>query len=70
MEKSHFSLGLREAVRAFFARLREKLQQSDAKVGEISSMMDSMYRKFSAEHALALSLPAPFSLERAPKASL
>jgi hypothetical protein len=64
MEKSRFSTGLRDAVKVFFAQLRDNMAQSEAKIAEINDMMESMYRKFSAEHALSLNMPMAFSLDR------
>lgn len=64
MEKSKLSIGLREAVRQFFAQLRHNLTTSNKKTDEISEMMAIMYRKFSTEHGLALSAPMPFSLDK------
>jgi hypothetical protein len=62
MEKSRF--GMREAVKHFFDRIRHNLDESDQKIVEISSMMESMYRKFSSEHGLSLNLPMTFSLDK------
>ncbi|WP_394779499.1 dynamin family protein [Undibacterium sp.] len=64
MEKSKLSIGLREAVKQFFAQLRHNLVTSNKKTDEISEMMAIMYRKFSTEHGLALSAPMPFSLDK------
>jgi hypothetical protein len=64
MEKSHFSAGLRSAVKEFFAQIRKNLQASGQKTEEITAMMTVMYRKFSTEHGLALSSPMPFSLDK------
>lgn len=64
MEKSRFSAGLRQAVRDFFANIKDNLQQSDRKTDEITEMMSVMYRKFSTEHGLALATPMPFSLDK------
>ena len=64
MEKSKFSIGLREAVRQFFAQVKLNLQTSNRKTDEISEMMTVMYRKFSTEHGLALSAPMSFSLDK------
>lgn len=64
MEKSRFSTGLRQAVRDFFGHVQSNLAQSSLKIEEITSMMTVMYRKFSAEHGLALSAPMPFSLDK------
>lgn len=64
MEHSKFSVGLREAVKQFFARIKLNLLISNKKTDEISEMMTVMYRKFSTEHGLALSAPMPFSLDK------
>ncbi|WP_317203175.1 dynamin family protein [Janthinobacterium sp.] len=64
MQASRFFLGVREAVKQYFERIRRNLELSERKTGEISEMMGVMYRKFSAEHGLALALPMPFSLQR------
>ena len=64
MEKSKFSIGLRESVRQFFAQIKLNLQTSNRKTDEISEMMTVMYRKFSTEHGLALSAPMSFSLDK------
>ncbi|MEO6351655.1 MAG: dynamin family protein [Burkholderiaceae bacterium] len=64
MEHSNFSIGLRQAVRVFFDRTRRHLALSGQKTEEISEMMTVMYRKFSTEHGLAVSLPMPFSLQK------
>ena len=64
MDRSKFSAGLRAAVRDFFEQIRKNLAASSQKTDEISEMMTIMYRRFSAEHGLALSSPMPFSLEK------
>ena len=64
MLESTFTAGLREAMEAFFTRLRGNLAQSDAEITEISSMLASMYRRFSVEHGLKLTQPAGFSTRR------
>ncbi|PXX44247.1 dynamin family protein [Undibacterium pigrum] len=64
MEKSKFSIGLRESVKQFFAQVKLNLQTSNRKTDEISEMMTVMYRKFSTEHGLALSAPMSFSLDK------
>jgi hypothetical protein len=64
MESVRFATGMRAPVRAFFDAARANLDASTAKVGEIGAMMETMYRKFSAEHGLALALPMPLSLAR------
>jgi uncharacterized protein YdcH (DUF465 family) len=64
MEAARFATGMRAPVRSFFDQARANLAQSDAKLGEIAAMMDTMYRKFAAEHGLALAVPTPITLER------
>ncbi len=64
MEKSKFSVGLRDSVKQFFAQVKLNLQTSNKKTDEISEMMTVMYRKFSTEHGLALSSPMSFSLDK------
>lgn len=64
MEKSKFSMGLRAAVRDFFAQIQKNIAISGRKTEEITEMMTVMYRKFSTEHGLALSSPMPFSLDK------
>ncbi|MFZ6800777.1 dynamin family protein [Undibacterium sp. Di24W] len=64
MEKSKFSLGLKEAIKEFFEQVKLNLTASNRKTDEISEMMSIMYRKFSTEHGLALTSPMPFSLDK------
>ncbi|WP_395007841.1 dynamin family protein [Undibacterium sp.] len=64
MEASRFSLGIKEAIKNFFAQIKTNLQASNRKTNEISEMMAIMYRKFSTEHGLALTAPMPFSLDK------
>jgi hypothetical protein len=64
MQASRFATGMRAPVRSYFEAMRANLDASSAKVLEIGAMMDSMIRKFSSEHGLALAGPMPLSLER------
>jgi hypothetical protein len=64
MEGVRFATGMRAPVREFFDAARAKLDASTGKIGEIGAMMDTMYRKFSAEHGLALAMPMALSLAR------
>jgi uncharacterized protein YdcH (DUF465 family) len=64
MESARFATGMRAPVRVFFDEARANLDASTARIGEIGAMMETMYRKFSAEHGLALSMPMPLSLAR------
>ncbi|MFS2215566.1 dynamin family protein [Telluria sp. Tellsp104] len=64
MEAARFSTGMRAPVRTFFDQARASLAAAQAKIAEIAAMMETMVRRFSAEHGLALALPAALSLER------
>ena len=64
MQASRFATGMRAPVRFFFDQAKVNLDESARKTAEIGVMMESMYRKFSAEHGLALALPMAFSLDR------
>ena len=64
MDRSHFTLGFRSAVRQFFEQIQTNLVLSAQKTDEIGEMMTVMYRKFSTEHGLALTTPMPFSLSK------
>jgi len=64
MEAARFSTGMRTPVRVFFDQGRASLDAAGGKIAEIAAMMETMVRRFSAEHGLALAQPAPLSLER------
>lgn len=64
MQAARFSTGTRAPVRDFFAQARASLDGASAKIEEIRAMMDTMARRFSVEHGLALAAPLPLSLER------
>ena len=64
MEKSHFSIGLREAMGHFFSTVDDNLNASAARIQEIRAMMTAMYRKFSDEHGLAAVNPPDHSLQK------
>jgi hypothetical protein len=64
MEAARFSTGMRAPVRVFFEQVRASLDAAAGKIAEIAAMMESMVRRFSTEHGLALALPATLSLER------
>jgi hypothetical protein len=64
MEATRFSTGMRAPVRTFFDQARASLAAAEAKIAEIAAMMETMVRRFSTEHGLALALPAALSLER------
>jgi len=64
MEAARFSTGMRAPVRVFFDQGRASLDAAGGKITEIAAMMETMVRRFSTEHGLALAQPAPLSLER------
>jgi hypothetical protein len=64
MEAARFSTGMRAPVRVFFEQVRASLNAASGKIAEIAAMMDTMVRRFSTEHGLALAQPATLSLER------
>ena len=62
MQRSRFFLGVREAVRQYFERIRARLDAAEQKTAEVSEMMGVMVRRFASEHGMSLALPLPFSL--------
>jgi len=64
MEKSRFTLGVRDAMGGFFGQAHARLEQSAAVVREIRAMMTAMYQKFSDEHGLAAVNPPEYSLKK------
>ena len=65
MLESTFTKGLRDAMEGFFEHLRANLQRSTNEIGEITRMLDTMYKRFSVEHGLKLTPPETFSTLRA-----
>ena len=68
MHSATFSKVLSEAMRNFFAITNANLANSETEIGEILSMMEAIYKKFSVEHGLKLGTPTGFSLIRYQKA--
>ncbi|MGH8854392.1 MAG: dynamin family protein, partial [Telluria sp.] len=64
IQASRFATGIRGPVRNYFEAVRANLDASAGKVEEIGAMMDSMVRKFAAEHGLALVNPMALSFAR------
>lgn len=64
MESSRFATGMRGPVKEFFDQARTNLDVSSAKIGEISAMMETMYKRFAAEHGLTLAVPMAFSIDK------
>lgn len=63
MQRSRFFLGVREAVRQYFERIRVHLDAAENKTVEICEMMGVMVRRFASEHGMSLALPLPFPLD-------
>ncbi len=63
MDRSIFTAGMREGVRRFFDVAIGNLTAASAKIDEICDMMSVMYRRFSAEHGMALAAPMTFSMQ-------
>ncbi len=64
MDAATFTRGLKTAMESFFLHLRDNLSRSTADVGEITNMLDTMYKRFSVEHGLKLTRPESFSTQR------
>ena len=64
MLESTFTKGLRDAMKGFFQHLRANLQRSTTEIGEITRMLEVMYKRFCVEHGLKLNQPERFSTLR------
>ncbi len=64
MEDARFATGMRGPVKDFFDQARTNLELSAGKIAEISDMMETMYKRFAAEHGLTLAVPMAFSIEK------
>jgi len=64
MMKASFSKSISAAMTDFFKRIRSNFAASNGEITEIMKMMDAMYERFSTEHGMKLTPPAPFSLLR------
>ena len=64
MQATRFATGMRTPVKQFFDQARANIDRSNIKIGEISEMMEMMYKKFAAEHGLQLPSPMPLSLNK------
>ena len=64
MRASKLSLGLHEGMNHLFNRVRDDMNEADAVIREVCTMMGAMYRSFSAEHGLNLGSPVVFSMDR------
>lgn len=59
-----FSSGVLDAMRGFFKHNRELFERTNGVVGDISTMMQAMYKKFGGEFGLRLAAPVQFSMLR------
>ncbi len=64
MEGARFATGIKGPVKEFFDSARANLQTSASKIVEISEMMETMYKRFAAEHGLTLAVPMSFSIDK------
>lgn len=64
MVSAKFTKTMRDATDSFFDDLKTRLIASDEQIGEIKTMMDVMYEKFSKEHGLLKSEPPALSTLR------
>lgn len=64
MDAATFTKGLKSAMEGFFLHMRENLARSTRDVTEITTMLDTMYKRFSVEHGLKLNRPESFSTQR------
>src|ERR1700740_3219044 len=62
IEDSPFTKGVRTAMSDFSAPIRDNIEQSAHKTGEIHDMMEAMYTRFAKEHSLEPFTPPPFSM--------
>ena len=64
MEAARFATGMRGPVKEFFDQARANLETSAGKIAEVSDMMETMYKRFAAEHGLTLAVPMAFSIDK------
>jgi hypothetical protein len=64
MVSARFTKTMRDATDSFFDDLKTRMVSSDEQIGEIKTMMDVMYEKFSKEHGLRKSEPPALSTMR------
>ena len=64
MVSAKFTKTMRDATDSFFDDLKTRMVSSDEQIGEIKTMMDVMYEKFSKEHGLRKSEPPALSTLR------
>ncbi|MCM5571789.1 dynamin family protein [Burkholderiaceae bacterium FT117] len=64
MRGSYLSTGLRDGMVSLVRAARADFDEAARHLAEISTLMNAMYRSFSAEHGLSLGNPARFSMRR------
>jgi len=64
MKERFFSRGLREDMDALFASLEGLIREAEQKIAQLHEMVDSMYRRFNAEHGFTLPSPMQFATTR------
>ena len=64
MKERFFSRGLREDMESLFAQLTGLIQDADQKIAGLHQLVDSMYRRFNAEHGFTLPSPMQFVTSR------
>lgn len=64
MKERFFSRGLREDMEALFDQLTGLIRDADQKIAGLHQLVDSMYRRFNAEHGFTLPAPIQFVTSR------
>ncbi|WP_423194977.1 MULTISPECIES: dynamin family protein [unclassified Cupriavidus] len=64
MKERFFSRGLREDMEALFGQLTGLIKDADQKIAGLHQLVDSMYRRFNAEHGFTLPAPIQFVTSR------
>ncbi|NYH97778.1 dynamin family protein [Cupriavidus plantarum] len=64
MKERFFSRGLREDMEALFDQLTGLIREADQKIAGLHQLVDSMYRRFNAEHGFTLPAPIQFVTSR------
>jgi hypothetical protein len=64
MKASRLSVGLRDAMAQLIEGARQDFAEVARQVDELGSLMQAMYRSFTADHGLALTAPADFQMDR------
>ncbi len=62
IEESVFTQGIRDAMNAFFATIRDDFARAARESVELQDMMSAMYARFAEDRGLEAFLPPPFSM--------